>query len=95
MHHPQPACANTAQADRHGHASSEQWHPAEGTGNTTMLKNRLLDKKRHVYRTSAELDEAVQRHREQTEKLLSEARNRRAEAGDAMPAVQADRSNDQ
>jgi hypothetical protein len=61
---------------------------------TTMLKNRLLDKKRPLYKSSAELGEAVQRHCEQTEKLLSEARNRRAEAGDAMPAVQADRSND-
>lgn len=52
-----------------------------------MVKNRLPDKQRP--QTSAELEEAVQRHRKLTQKLLSDARHRRAESMQATPPVQA------
>jgi hypothetical protein len=38
-----------------------------------------LDEKSPQYMTSAELEEAIRRHREHTKKLLAEARNRRAD----------------
>lgn len=53
-----------------------------------MLKNKTLDKQRVQYKTSAELEEAVQRHRKHTQKLLSDARNRRAESMQATPPAQ-------
>jgi hypothetical protein len=38
----------------------------------------IFDEKSPQYMTSAELEEAIKRHREHTKKLLAEARNRRA-----------------
>lgn len=55
------------------------------------MKTRILDKKHPLYNTSAELEEAVQRHREHTKKLLSDSRKRRAEGLHATPSPQADR----
>jgi len=40
----------------------------------------VFDKKPPQYRTSAELEEAIRRHREHTKKLLAEARSHRKEA---------------
>ena len=60
-----------------------------------MLKNRILDKTHPLYKTSAELEEAVQRHREYTQKLLSESRERRAEALNATPGLQADHASNE
>lgn len=39
----------------------------------------MLDEKFPQYMTSAELEEAIRRHRDHTKKLLAEARNRRAD----------------
>ena len=40
----------------------------------------ILDEKSPQYMSSAELEEAIRRHREHTKKLLAEARNRRADS---------------
>jgi hypothetical protein len=43
-------------------------------------KCMVFDKKPPQYRTSAELEEAIRRHREHTKKLQAEARSHRKEA---------------
>jgi hypothetical protein len=48
----------------------------------------IIDDKSPQYMTSAELEEAIRRHREHTKKLLAEVRNRRAQFGE-QPKVEA------
>ena len=45
----------------------------------------IFDTKSPKYMTSAELEEAIRRHHEQTKKLLAEARSRRAELSNSAP----------
>jgi hypothetical protein len=48
----------------------------------------ISEEKAPKYMTSAELEEAIRRHREHTRKLLAEARSRRAElSGTATPEL--------
>lgn len=46
----------------------------------------IFNDKSPQYMTSAELEEAIRRHREHTKKLLAEARNRRASSTENAPA---------
>lgn len=45
----------------------------------------ISDDKSPQYMTSAELEEAIRRHREHTKKLLAEARSRRASQAQGNP----------
>lgn len=45
----------------------------------------IIDDKLPQYMTSAELEEAIRRHREHTKKLLAEVRSRRAQLADVPP----------
>lgn len=50
----------------------------------------IPEEKPPQYMTSAELEEAIRRHREHTKKLLAEARNRRASLPHPLPLNLAD-----
>jgi hypothetical protein len=54
----------------------------------------MFKKKQPEYMTSAELEEAIRRHREETKKLLAEARKRRAEAAKVDPVLRAEKPSD-
>jgi hypothetical protein len=48
----------------------------------------MFKKKQPEYMTSAELEEAIRRHREETKKLPAEARRRRVKAAKVVPVLQ-------
>jgi hypothetical protein len=51
----------------------------------------IRDEKSPQYMTSAELEEAIRRHREHTKKLLAEARSRRAGTPKTTPSAPTDK----
>jgi len=47
----------------------------------------ISDDKQPQYMTSAELEEAIRRHREHTKKLIAEARSRRAKVNESPTEI--------